>query len=70
MAEYMTREDGQPYETAVVEETICAYCGASITQRAEGRRRLFCDSSCRSGSYRGSKPSKTVKTGSKVTSRR
>lgn len=65
MSEYLTREDGRPYESGIVAETVCAYCGESITQRAEGRRRLFCDATCRSGSYRKSRPSKRVTGGNK-----
>lgn len=70
MTEYETREDGQPYETEVVATASCAYCGNPITQRAEGRRRKFCDSTCRSGSYRDSKPTRRVKQGRKITTRR
>lgn len=69
MTEYLTREDGHSYETPIVEEAQCAYCGASITQRAEGRRRKFCDSTCRSGSYRGSKVTARVKKNAKRSAR-
>jgi hypothetical protein len=69
MTEYQTREDGKPYETRVIAETTCGYCGASITQRAEGRTRQFCDSTCRSGSYRKSRVTHRVKAGRKVSRR-
>lgn len=69
MTEYNTREDGEEYASPVLFETTCGYCGASITNRTEGRPRKYCDSTCRSGAYRRSKPRRTTKMGLKKTKR-
>lgn len=52
------REDGIPHVTPVVDARMCEFCGSPIEVRKEGRRRRFCDSTCRTGAHRRSMGSK------------
>lgn len=48
------REDREPYASPVVDTHPCGFCGELVPQRATGRPRQYCDTTCRTAAHRQS----------------